>query len=54
MIMNNTGYYKKYYNSNILKSSELSLWISESVWGQLTSAWGSPDYTRRRGQNRQN
>ncbi|KAH0467871.1 hypothetical protein IEQ34_002904 [Dendrobium chrysotoxum] len=26
----------------------------EGVWAELSSAWGSPDYTRRRDQNRQN
>ncbi|KAL0928638.1 hypothetical protein M5K25_000545 [Dendrobium thyrsiflorum] len=34
-------------------SGERSLWIGKSVWAEFTSAWVSPDYTRR-DQNKQN
>ncbi|KAL0903916.1 hypothetical protein M5K25_025979 [Dendrobium thyrsiflorum] len=40
--------------TDIRKSGERPLWIGESVWAELTGAWDSPDYTRRRDQNRQN
>ncbi|KAL0913173.1 hypothetical protein M5K25_016612 [Dendrobium thyrsiflorum] len=40
--------------TDIRKSSERPLWIGESVWAELNIAWGSPEYTRRRDQNRQN
>ncbi|KAH0436151.1 hypothetical protein IEQ34_026471 [Dendrobium chrysotoxum] len=40
--------------TDIRKSGQRSLWIGEGVWAELSSAWGSLDYTRRRDQNRQN
>ncbi|KAH0466125.1 hypothetical protein IEQ34_006228 [Dendrobium chrysotoxum] len=40
--------------TDIKKSGQRPLWIGEGVWVELSSAWGSPDYTRRRDQNRQN
>ncbi|KAL0921285.1 hypothetical protein M5K25_008344 [Dendrobium thyrsiflorum] len=39
---------------DIRKSGERPLWIGESIWAELTSAWVSLDYTRRRDQNKQN
>ncbi|KAH0450728.1 hypothetical protein IEQ34_021420 [Dendrobium chrysotoxum] len=40
--------------TDIRKSGQRPLWIGEGVWAELSSAWGSLDYTRRRDQNRQN
>ncbi|KAH0433812.1 hypothetical protein IEQ34_026943 [Dendrobium chrysotoxum] len=40
--------------TDIRKSGQRPLWIGEGVWSELSSAWGSPDYTRRRDQNRHN
>ncbi|KAL0910878.1 hypothetical protein M5K25_018974 [Dendrobium thyrsiflorum] len=39
---------------NIRNLGEQSLWIGESVWVELNTAWGSPEYSKRRDQNRQN
>ncbi|KAL0912743.1 hypothetical protein M5K25_018738 [Dendrobium thyrsiflorum] len=39
--------------TDIMRSGERPLWIGESVWTELTSAWVSSDYTRR-DQNKQN
>ncbi|KAL0905704.1 hypothetical protein M5K25_024144 [Dendrobium thyrsiflorum] len=40
--------------TDIRKAGERPLWIGEGVWAELTSAWVSPDYSKRRDQNRQN
>ncbi|KAH0458272.1 hypothetical protein IEQ34_013587 [Dendrobium chrysotoxum] len=40
--------------TDIRKLGQRPLWIGEGVWAKLSSAWGSPDYTRIRDQNRQN
>ncbi|KAL0925378.1 hypothetical protein M5K25_003702 [Dendrobium thyrsiflorum] len=40
--------------TDIRKVGELPLWIGEGVWAELTTAWVSPDYSKRRDQNRQN
>ncbi|KAH0435259.1 hypothetical protein IEQ34_026669 [Dendrobium chrysotoxum] len=40
--------------TNIRKSGQRPLWIGEGVWAELSSAWGSLDYTKRRDQNRHN
>ncbi|PKU64992.1 hypothetical protein MA16_Dca004607 [Dendrobium catenatum] len=40
--------------TEIRKSGERPLWIGESVWVELNSAWGSLKYNRITEQNRQN
>ncbi|KAL0926289.1 hypothetical protein M5K25_002506 [Dendrobium thyrsiflorum] len=39
---------------DIRKPGERPLWIGEGFWAELTTALVSPDYSRRRDQNRQN
>ncbi|KAH0455683.1 hypothetical protein IEQ34_015715 [Dendrobium chrysotoxum] len=38
----------------ILESQARPLWMAESVWAELSATWSSPDYSRKRDQNRQN
>ncbi|KAL0925778.1 hypothetical protein M5K25_004148 [Dendrobium thyrsiflorum] len=40
--------------TDIRKIGERPLWIGEGVWAELTTVWVSPDYNKRRDQNRQN
>ncbi|KAH0459255.1 hypothetical protein IEQ34_012069 [Dendrobium chrysotoxum] len=40
--------------TNLRKSGQRPLWMGESVWAKLSTAWSSLDYSRRRDQNRQN
>ncbi|KAI0492765.1 hypothetical protein KFK09_027041 [Dendrobium nobile] len=40
--------------TDMKKSGERALWISESVWDELTRIWASLDYSKRRDQNKMN
>ncbi|KAH0461291.1 hypothetical protein IEQ34_008866 [Dendrobium chrysotoxum] len=40
--------------TDLRKSGQRPLWMGESVWAELSAAWSSPNYSRRRDQNRQN
>ncbi|KAH0461784.1 hypothetical protein IEQ34_009359 [Dendrobium chrysotoxum] len=40
--------------TDLRKSGQRPLWMAESVWAELSAAWSSPDYSRKRDQNRQN
>ncbi|KAH0456686.1 hypothetical protein IEQ34_014593 [Dendrobium chrysotoxum] len=40
--------------TDLRKLGQRPLWMAENVWAELSAAWSSPDYSRKRDQNRQN